>query len=295
MLTLRSESRKFEDDIRRRMCEDNKANWGARIGDALMRLVLGCLMLWNYQVGGDPAKADADLIQRLQHKDAKVRHQGIEMAAAAGESLDPRVIRVLVEAMNDNDVKTRQKVLFAIAEIGPRAREWGGGRKLGDAVAKLFQDKDAIVRKAAVAAYGRIGIDTKDEIEIIAAPLKEKAADLKIAAAQSLGQYFHVGTPFEWRVYALDQMADNLSDKDIKVQEATAIVMASAGADAVPAATRILDKDKGQGRVWAVRVLADIGPAAAEAIPTLERVIGELPAAAPARKLFQEALKKIRS
>ena len=259
-----------------------------------MRLILGCLILFQSQVGGDPSKGDADLIQRIQHKDAKVRLQGIGMAGQAGDSLDPRAIRVLVEAINDDDVKTRRAVLAAIADIGPRAREWGGGRKLGDSLAKLFQDKDATVKKAALAAYGRIGVDEKDEYETIAAALKDKSADLKIAAAQALGQYFHVGTPFEWRTYALDQMADNLMDKDKNVSQETANVMASAGADAVPAAIRILDKDKGTGRQWAAKVLAEIGPAAAEAAPTLERILGELPANSPVRAVFQQTLKKIR-
>ena len=123
-----------------------------------MRIAWVCVVLINVQAGGD-------LIPRLQHKDSKVRLQGVEMAAGAGDKLEPKVIRVLVQILDDPDPKIRRAVVQAVGNLGPKAREWGGGPKLGDALFSLFQDKDRFVKKTAVWAYGRIGIDTKEELE----------------------------------------------------------------------------------------------------------------------------------
>ena len=211
--------------------------------------------------------------------------------AANASSVDRSTMRALVELTVDLDAKIRKAALQAIGEIGPKAREWGGGPKLGETLAKLFHDPDPVARRAAVWAYGQVGIDTREELDVLAAVLKDKSPELRGYALQSLGEYMHEATPKEWRLAMEEQMGEMLADPDDRVQKVAAEQLLAAGPETLPMLMHALDVTKRDARVWAAVVLGELGPAAQPALGAIRGALGEV--APKHRPILQAAIRKI--
>jgi HEAT repeat protein len=247
---------------------------------------LFCLMLLAAQDG-----PNADLVSELRSKNARVRLDAMKSMAANASAVDRATMRALIDATGDADSKIRKAALQAIGEIGPKAREWGGGPKLGETLAKLFRDPDPVARRAAVWAYGQVGIDTREELEVLAAVLKEKSPEMRGYALQSLGEYMHEATPKEWRRAMEEQMGELLADPDERVQKVAAEQLLAAGPETLPTLVRALDNPKRDARVWAALVLGELGPAARPAVGAIRGALGEV--APKHRPILQTALRKI--
>jgi HEAT repeat protein len=247
---------------------------------------LVCLLLFGAQEG-----LNADLVVELRSKIARTRLTAMKTMASNAAAVDRSTMRALVDLAGDADPKIRKAALQTIGEIGPKAREWGGGPKLGELLAKLFQDPDPVVKRAAVWAYGQTGIDTREELDILAAVLKNKSPEMRGYALRSLGEYMHEGTPKEWRRAMEDQMVELLADGDERVQKAAAEQMLAAGPETLPMLVRTLDNPKRDARVWAALVLGELGPAARPAVGAIRGALGEV--APRHRPILQTALRKI--
>jgi HEAT repeat protein len=245
-----------------------------------------CLLL----LGAQDAP-NADLVLGLRSKNARIKLDAMKSMAANAASVDRSTMRALVDITADSDSKFRRAALQAIGEIGPKAREFGGGPKLGETLAKLFRDPDPVARRAAVWAYGQTGIDTREELEVLAAVLKEKSPEMRGYALQSLGEYMHEATPKEWRRAVEEQMGDLLADSDERVQKVAAEQLLAAGPETLPTLVRALDNPKRDARVWAALVLGELGPAARPAVGAIRAALGEV--APKHRPVLQTAISKI--
>ena len=205
---------------------------------------------------------NADLAAALRGKVPRARLDAMKTIAVSPAAVDRLTMQALVECTADPSIAIRKQALQTIGEIGPRAREWGGGPKLGEAVAKAFRDPDPVVRRASVWAYGQIGIDNREELDVLAAVFKDKSRRDAGYALQALGEYMHEQTPKEWRLAMEDRMAELLADSDERVQKVAAEQLLAAGPETLGVLVKTLDNPKRDARVWAALVLGELGPAA---------------------------------
>lgn len=258
-----------------------------RICNNITMFILAALLL----ILQPPEPTLAEIVPRLQNQDIKIRLQAITALANWKTELEPKAIVAIAKVMDDPDPKVRKAAIQTLGEIGPRAREWAGGPKFSAQLAKAFQDKDTLTRRAAVWAYGQVGIDSFDELQPLYDSFKDPSADFRGLAVTSAAQYIHEQVKPESRVIVLDKIADALADKDARVQRLTGEILLKGGSDSVPGLKRIVDTGVGPGRLWAALVLGEIGPAARDAIPSLQKAFNEVPK--DGKTVIQTALKKI--
>lgn len=234
-----------------------------------------------------------ETLAKLKDGDAKARQQAVAALATSKVELEPRAIAALAKVLDDADAKVRKTAAQTLGEIGPRAREWGGGPKLSAQLANLFKDKEPSIRKTAVWAYGQVGIDSIAELQPVYDSFKDSSPDVRMTAVASAAQYIHDQVSAEERTEILDRICDVLSDKDDRVKKAAGELLLKSGVEAVPGLKRMVENAKGQPRLWAALVLGEIGPPAKDAVPSLEKALGEV--APEGRPIVQAALKKIGS
>lgn len=247
------------------------------------------VIVWMVGQAGDPAVVEA--MSRLGDKDANVRLKAISVMANSKVELAPRAIAALANLADDEDPRVRKLVVQTLGEIGPRSREWGGGPRLSNLLVKRFQDKDLPTRKAAVWAFGQVGIDTVDELEPVYLMFQDPSAEIRRLAYAAAGQYVHDQTPPASRQMIVERIAEGLGDKDDNVKRASGLALQAAGADAVPTLIRRVETTKGPPRLWAAIVLGEIGPPAHDSLPALEQALREVPP--DGRPFVLQAIKKI--
>jgi HEAT repeat protein len=243
----------------------------------------------TFQAPAEPKLAD--VLSRLQDSEVKVRLHAVRSLANWKSELEPKAIAALAKVIDDADPQIRKDAIQTLGEIGPRSREWAGGAKFSARLARLFTDKDVMTKRAAVWAYGQVGIDSAEELEPLYDVLKSPSPDLRGLAVASLAQYVHDETTAEWRARVLDRIADCLADKDLRMQQLAGKFLLASGADSVPGLVRILEHGKGNSRLWAALVLGEIGPSASAAVLPLEKALNEVPK--ESRGIIQKALKKV--
>jgi HEAT repeat protein len=257
-----------------------------------MSSLVACAILMLAQTPAEPKLGP--VLARLQDKDVKVRLEAVRSLSKWKTDLEPKAIAALANVIGDPDPRIRAAAMQTLGEVGPRAREWGGGPKFSAELAKYFYDKDTMTHRAAVWAYGQVGIDSAEELQPLYTVLqKSPSPHLRGLAVISLAQYVHPETTADWRINILDRIADCLADKDEKMQKLAGNVLVQGGVDSLAGLIRVLDTGKGTSRLWAALVLGEIGPAAASAIPSLERALVDVPK--ERRPLIQNAIKKIGS
>lgn len=221
-----------------------------------------------------------------------VRLTCLQALAQFGDDLDPASIMLFGKALDDPDGKVRFQAASALGAT-TNAREFGGGAKLAE---KLFDraanDKEASVRRAAVWALGKIGVDSPEELNKLGQSLKDADIYARGLTVQSLGQYLHEETPAEWRTVIIGRLVEALKDRDRRVQSAAAEVLSSQGQAAFDPLSKLLEAGNGSARMFAAYLLGEIGAPAAAAIPTLEKMSRD--ATPEARAVAQQALVKIK-
>jgi HEAT repeat protein len=214
-----------------------------------------------------------ELVKLLKDSSADVRLSAIQTLSQFGkEDLDEAAVTALVKALGDDNSRVRQVAAAGMALLGTRARELGGGSDVSKALFALSKDKDARVRRAAVAALGQIGLDEKEEITALATALTDKDVNVRAMTIYSLSQYSHDKAPDDWRQHVMSCMAAGLRDSDRRIQFATAQTMAPEGKFAVPALIGVVENGKGTACLFAAMTLGEIGAEASAAIPALEKM-----------------------
>ena len=198
-------------------------------------------------------KALPKLIKALERDDTQA------LAVAVIRQLGPKAkeaVMPLTEELKDPDAEYRREVCFALAAIGPDAKG------AVPALVKALSDKDEGVRHVATYALGKIGPDAA-----AAAP------DLK---KNLTGDDLFLKTASVWALVCIQP-------KDLDFR-----------AKAVPILTKALEEsDRERVRTEVAATLGEIGPAAKEAIPALEKRAKEDESPA-VREACEAALKKIR-
>jgi HEAT repeat protein len=237
--------------------------------------------------------AQPHFVKAYDDANPAVRLTCIQALSQLGEDLDPATILLFAKALDDSDGKVRYLAASALGGAA-NARELGGGAKLAE---KLFDraanDKEATVRRAAVWALGKIGVDSPDELRRLGQSLKDADIYTRGLTVQSLGQYLHEETPAEWRDVIIGQLAEALKDRDRRVQSAAAEILLNQGPAALAPLSKLAETGGGSARMFAAYLLGEIGAPAAAAIPALEKMARDAPP--DARAIAQQALVKIKS
>ncbi len=221
----------------------------------------------------------------------EVRHTMLQALASKADDLDEVHIHALRKGLADGDSKVRQVALQALSTLKVKAREAGGGKAMFQAVAKLSTDGNLAVRRGAVWTLGQIGIDDLEELAQLAKSVKDSDVTCRGVAIQALSQYLHEETPEDFRKVIHEGLAQGLRDGDRRVQALAGELLAKEGVAALPALMGVLQKGGGISRSWAAFLLGELGAAAKDAAPLLEKMSKE---STPEGKLVaRAALQKI--
>ncbi len=263
-------------------------------------------------IGPDAADAVPALASALADKDEAVGFQAANSLAAIGPGA-----RAAVPALTASLDRLCARAAHALGHIGPDSAPAVPG--LTKALASAAGD----FREEAARALGSIGPTAKVAAPDLRKLLKDRLIEVRLAAAQALGELAcldatgvevlstGLGYP-EWEVRrdaaralrevgpagkpAVPALEKALEDKHDAVRVAAAAALVRMGA-ASPAAKATLIWGVRQGPFWygvrpiAASALGEMGPAAKDAIPDLERMLGEPPL--PDQAVAAEALKKI--
>ncbi len=193
------------------------------------------------------------LASQLKSSDEEERREATLMLAA----LETRAaIPALTYALNDSSERVRAHAITGLARLGDSSL-------VPVIAARLAQDKNPFVRKAAAYALGKFG-RTEATAALVAA-LKDKDTEVRGAAAVALGEYADAA--------AIAPLTAALEDKSefVRAQAARALgVNGRAAAAVVPILIKLLASDKDPNvKRHAATALGQIGERAA--LPELER------------------------
>jgi HEAT repeat protein len=144
-------------------------------------------------IGQEPDISLPTLAEALKRLETRCRRFGSmafyanrDLHRAIADSLarfGQQAVPVLTDLLKDSKDDVRWSALYALGEIGPKARV------ATEAICKLIQDRDEGV--AALAVYTLVDIEASPErvIPLFTESLKSKSGHMRFAAAESLGRY----------------------------------------------------------------------------------------------------------
>jgi HEAT repeat protein len=213
----------------------------------------------------------AELVQVAKEGDATARALALQALGAVGEELKEDGLAALAKGLEDGDARVRQAALNGFGQLKGKARELGGQGVFRD-IAKLMNDKEVPVRRAALVALGNIGVANADEVRKIAGGLKDSDYWVRGLAVQALGSCLAEGTAEEIVTAVLTPVTTALRDSDTRVQNAAAQILVREEKRSVPLLIPLVEKGQGKQRLWAATILGEIGAAAADAVPALQKM-----------------------
>jgi HEAT repeat protein len=262
--------------------------------------VVAATALAQVQIGGDPKKPVAKVIELLGNDEPAIRESAAVVLEAFGRQAAPAVEK-LVALLDDKDEMVRGQALETLRAIGPAAR------KAVPALAKRLSDMDAEVRAGAVRALRALGPQAApavpelikalasddltvregavEALQAIGPAAKDAVPELtKLLSAKVVNPAHHlpalralaaIGPDAKSAAPTLLQLLD---DKDTELRLAVLDTVGSIGAatpEAIARLQTIAQRDSfSTARSAAIRALGRMGPAAKEAAPTL-KVIAE--------------------
>ncbi|MFM8435358.1 MAG: HEAT repeat domain-containing protein, partial [Planctomycetia bacterium] len=247
-----------------------------------------------------PAKPVAVEVVTVTAPDGKEDAKKDTVTAAAAEAASIEQLRATLAAAEGEDA--RVLAVDAIAALGPQAKaayddlvkamadgssrvRWHAARALGligeDAIAavplltKLLDDADPIVATQAAAAIGLIRADDDVSAETPAADLAVYEAAVEALTAKMTHADPRVRRAVLRAITALEPdkgrlaglVGERLADADPSVVLPALHSLADIGPEAVPVLVKALENPR--ARYWASVALAEIGEAAAPAVPAL--------------------------
>jgi HEAT repeat protein len=264
--------------------EERKTAWGI-VGEALLKALqedkdmavrasaayaVGALGARGITAPGELAKARDALVRALASPDAGVRQNAAWALGQFGREAQPAVSRLIAVAEKDRDALVRRDAVAALGTIGsPEARP-----AAPLLVRSLSKDPDPVVRKTALIALMNV-VSTEDKqvaAELIAL-LKSPDDDVVRTAALALG---NIGGPEA--ASAVPVLRDLLREGDATHKKMAAAGLANIGADARPAVpdlAAVLDDAKSDTVLQqnACLALQMVGKDARAAVPQLRRAL----------------------
>jgi len=227
----------------------------------LVAIALLAALLATVPSAGNISAAEpnaAALAKQLSAADAKTRQHAADALAEMGAAAKPAV-PALVKALDDKSAALQWRAARALGAVGAEARS---------AVPKLLalaNSDDAVVRAQTAHALGAIGDKRPEVVDALAQHVLDKEASVRRTALVAIRA---LKLP---RDVTIPLMVKVLHEAEPAVAVAALHTLAEAGDKAVPFLCDCCD-DK-EACYWACLALAEIGPAAKEAVPHLAKVL----------------------
>ena len=221
--------------------------------------------IWNWMAGesnGDatlPTNGNlADHITALDDADAFVRSRAADELGALGESA-AEVVPHLIQALRDDYEPVRLNAAYALGAIGePSVPQ----------LIEVLSDENGPTRRMAAYALAAVG---GPAVPALSEALQHTQDAVRIEASYALAQIGDAAEP------AMPALMERTKDECDEVRRYLAEAFGSLGATAAPAVPQLTDMvaddaDK-QVRFEAALALAQIGPAANDAVPVLAKAL----------------------
>ena len=176
-------------------------------------------------------------------------------AAASAQEKDilGKSIGEWIKMLRDDERPNYRRAALKALELGLAAPRTA----LGSILEAAEKDKDATVRRDAVALIGRLGPDSKGTFKTLLSVLQnDKAGEVREAAATALGGKFVEGKAIEALQEYLSVIAEYLKDAHAGTRLATATTLRHMGKHAEPAVPALLEVAKKSDEEPLVRVVA---------------------------------------
>jgi HEAT repeat protein len=214
---------------------------------------------------GPAAKSAVPQLAKLeQREEPEVRLQALVALGQIGEAAKPAVSVIVKALQSDKSEGVRYAAAFALGQIG------ANDKQARAALAKGMESDDAFLQVITAWALARVAKDDKQVQEkataLILKGLTSDKVDVRRAAARAFAE---VNPPPE---VAAPMLIKAIHDNDQSVISNAIDALASLGPKIVPRVTENGLKNK-ELQLYAVRVLAKIGPDAKEAAPALAEAL----------------------
>jgi HEAT repeat protein len=215
----------------------------------------------------------------LKDADATTAQYALDALATLGPKAVPR----LIELLQHKDL--RVQVVYVLGQIGP------GAAPAVDALAKLVGDKDVQLSTEAVLALGKIGPDAKSAVPALMKALEQENCPNAHAIIYTLGR---IG-PNAASAEPLLLKAMKSEDRSLAVVSAWTFTKIGPHSDKPKMAVRVfvacLSDALPETRKAAAEGLADMGPAARDAVPALRKALSD--DSKPVREAAEKALQAV--
>ena len=201
------------------------------------------------------------VLPALRADDADVRRTAAYVLAAIAPAGDAAVIAALIGSTHDESQSVRSSAISSLAVVGKGSREAATeiARCLGDAAAELN------TRATAARRLADVGVPDVAIPALTSAFEKDPEATPTVAVALCMLDSPHAAKALDWLVSKLGDTNPRWSVLPLLGQ------LGARAAPAVPAIVRVLEEPDVFRRQLAASALADIGPAAKDALPALEK------------------------
>ena len=221
--------------------------------------------IWNWMAGEsngrttEPTNGNlAKHIESLSDGDTSIRSYAADELGMLGESAAAAVPH-LIEALRDDYEPVCLNATYALGAIGEPA--------VSQLIERLGDENEATRR---MAAYALAAVGTP-AVPALSEALQHTADAVRVEAAYALAQ---IGNAAE---AVIPTLIEGTKDDNVEVRRYLAEAFGSIGPDAAPAVPALIDmldndEDK-QARFESALALAQIGPAANDAVPILEKAL----------------------
>jgi len=208
----------------------------------------------------------AAMVDALKDSDPTVRAAVAESFGRIGDEAKVAVPG-LKTLLKDMDASVRLAGTFALGRVGPE-----GASAVPELMAVLASDMDTAVRKEAARAFSLLGLDAKAGVPALAKALREdKSEEVRQQAATALGKMR--GETRDAVAAMIDAMKN---DKDKTVRVFVIHALGDSLGDGLRGyvkdfADQLIKDPEADVRLALVQELGQLGPAAKEALPALQR------------------------
>ena len=202
----------------------------------------------------------SEIAQQLTSGSVEQRVEAADKLARRGMAA-VSALDALTRALQDPAADVRWHAARALSALGPEAVP------AVPALAKLLRDSDAHVRAHAASALGAIGPAARDAVPQLTKAVADPDPTVRREAVEAL-RAIRPGPKV-----VLPLLTRLLQDAEPSVVLRAIDALSEFGKDAVPALIEALQNPR--MRYWAILVLNEIGPDAADAVPALVRVLQE--------------------
>ncbi len=223
-----------------------------------MALLLAGVGLGTSVLAAEPLTVDT-LSARLRGPETADRYAAADMLADWGYRAAPAAPH-LVQALQSDDADLRWRAARALGTIGD-------AKSSAAALHTAATDEQPAVRAQALVALGRLGLSDKLTLATIAGGLTDKDVNVRRAAVWALR------SAQADRKDVIPLVLKLLEDGEPSVVMPALNTLAEAGAEVVPALIEAIARP--ESRYWACLVLAEIGPEAKSAVPTLTKALSD--------------------